>query len=754
MCRPKRYAGPRRPPTLLVLALVVSLLWTTFTVASQAQAAMPVLSILQADDAAYPQVRIMLAAADANGVPSSGLTAANFVVTEDNRPGDILSAQEVRGGVPMYLALALDTSGSMAGPPLNSTVQAAQALVSAFAPVDQAALIKFRSDVALAAPLSADHAGLVKALQGLQAGGDTVLYDAAHQAITLLDKTPPGRRAVVLFTDGEDTGSRLTLDDVVAQAQRYAVPLYVVGYGPNIKPAVLARLAQRTGGAFFQAPRLEDIPSAFAQVMDALRHTYEITYLANAQADGKVHELRVNLTGPGGTAQTTGSVPGRPGNLSAALKVDGAPARPTAEKIWQALGNPPVDASTALLSRKAALLAQPTGPGRLTRAVFSLDGAKLGEATAAPFRYDWDILSLAPGLHTVTTEITDHVGNRASAQAKVAIVPPAHVAFVEPADHATVTDAVNVTLAAYSLEADNGLSLKADGQELRRFTAAPYALTWTLWREAEGAHLLEAALTTAAGYVASAKRAITVGPHVAVQVREPAANADLSGAVNIQAQVNSDAPITEVLFKVGDREVGKAASSPYQAAYHTGDFPPGDYTVRVEARNTAGMTGVAEVPVRMTPASRTGALMVALVAGLLLLLVLPVAAVARRRRSARLAAGVAAPAPAGVVVQRIPAAWLIRIKGAAPEERYPLYPGENRLGRRRDFADVWLPETTVSRRHAIIRIEPGGATFDNLNAENPTLVDGKIVETQSALRDGDTIQIGDIQFEFRFAQGG
>ena len=117
------------------------------------------------------------------------------------------------GVTPLYVALALDVSGSMTGAPLQATTWAAQDLVNKLTAVDQAALLTFGTNVVLAAPLSTDHAAISSILQTLRAGGNTLLYDAAHQGVTLLEKTPPGRRAVVLFTDGEDTRSRLTLDD-------------------------------------------------------------------------------------------------------------------------------------------------------------------------------------------------------------------------------------------------------------------------------------------------------------------------------------------------------------------------------------------------------------------------------------------------------------------------------------------------------------------------------------------------------------
>jgi len=143
-----------------------------------------------------------------------------------------------------------------------------------------------------------------------------------------------------------------------------------------------------------------------------------------------------------------------------------------------------------------------------------------------------------------------------------------------------------------------------------------------------------------------------------------------------------------------------------------------------------------------------------LAGGLLLLLVFPVAMLSRRRRAARIAPGMAAPVAPAAAGGRAPVAWLMRTGGSTPEERYPLYPGENRLGRHRDFADIWLPDLAVSRRHAIINVQPDGVTLDNLNARNPTIVAGKAVETKSMLRDGDSIRIGNIQFEFRMTQGG
>ena len=80
-------------------------------------------------------------AADANGIPLRDLTRDNFLVSEDGRPAPIKSVNTMAGGLPLYVVLALDASGSMQGAPLRATTQAAVTLVEGLASPDQSALI-------------------------------------------------------------------------------------------------------------------------------------------------------------------------------------------------------------------------------------------------------------------------------------------------------------------------------------------------------------------------------------------------------------------------------------------------------------------------------------------------------------------------------------------------------------------------------------------------------------------------------------
>lgn len=769
----------RAGPFLASLAVALALLAVPATIG--AQPAGPVLSILQVQDSAYPEVRVAVSAADANGIPLRDLTRDNFLIAEDGRSVPVGAVNSLTGGLPLYVVLALDVSGSMQGAPLQATTQAATKLVEGLAPSDQSALIAFNDRLSKTVPMTGDRAGLITALQTLSAAGNTALYDAAHEAVTLLQGVPAGRRAVVLFTDGENTSSNLTLEDAVNTAQRFSVPLYVVGYGPRIQPDVLARLAARTGGAFFRAPRVEDIPTAFAQVVDALRQAYELTYVAATPADGSDHELKVTLVTPGGTTDAASRMVARPGNLAVGLDVQGLPDRSAAEQVWNALGQGPVDANTPLVSQQVVLASQPSGPGRVTSTAFTLDGAPLANATgpitppaaasssltgtvtaSMPVSITWDTTATTPGIHTLGISIQDHVGNRASAEAPVAVAPPAHVEFIAPAEGASISRTVPIALAVTALAPVTEVVVTADGEEVHRFAGPPFDAQWTTWQVPPGDYGLEAEVTTSDGYVAKAQRAIAIAPHVAVTLLEPPLGQALKGPVTLTADVRSDAPVSEVLFYVDEQEVGRASAPPYQAQFHTGDYPPGEYELRAVAMNEAGMTAGAAVRASMTPSTRTGAWGAALIAGLALLLIIPMVFVARRRRTER--EGAASAAAAGAAVgggdvlvadqQRQPAAWLVPTgdePGVAP---YPLFAGENRIGRNRDFADIWLSDLGVSRRHAVIRLTEEGVAFYDLSEDNPSMINDRPVKGTVDLREGDRVQIGRQVFIFSYQPGG
>ena len=140
-----------------------------------------------------------------DGRAVKGLSASDFVILENDVPQKITAF--VDGDFPAAVALGIDRSFSMAGPPLTMARTAGRAFVGSLKPDDRAMLVSISGEVEVLAPLSTDKGPLLKALDALDAWSTTSLNDALIRALDLLEGET-GRRAIVVLSDGEDRYSQ------------------------------------------------------------------------------------------------------------------------------------------------------------------------------------------------------------------------------------------------------------------------------------------------------------------------------------------------------------------------------------------------------------------------------------------------------------------------------------------------------------------------------------------------------------------
>ena len=243
-------------------------------------------------------VQVTVTVTDDRGRFVKGLPRSAFHVAEDGQPQTI--SQFYAEGAPLELVVALDTSESMRGA-MHTLKRAVAAFLGAVSPRDRVTLLGFNDDVFVVARKTADPSVRLNAVERLTAWGTTVLYDGILRGAELLGPQP-GRKALVVFTDGEDQGSDVTLAEVERSLQESDLALYMIGQGQALARTTLSKLMDRlsrpTGGRAFSTHSPDALDEAFRELLDELSNQYVLAYQStNIARDDTWREITVNVDG-------------------------------------------------------------------------------------------------------------------------------------------------------------------------------------------------------------------------------------------------------------------------------------------------------------------------------------------------------------------------------------------------------------------------------------------------------------------------
>jgi VWFA-related protein len=226
------------------------------------------------------------------GVPGLGPEA--FALSEDGVPQAV--SHFLGPDAPRELVVAIDVSASMAQA-MPQVRQAVKAFVAALRPQDEVTLLAFNDNVFTLAARDADAAARNAAAGRLAAWGGTSLYDVVLHALRVLSERK-GRKALVVFTDGDDKSSRATLADVERGAARSDVPMYFVAQGqgnqtPRLQ-AVLEQLGRSSGGKAFLSSGPDSLAGTFAQILQDFEGQYLLGYAPQKPGgDGSWRKIEV-----------------------------------------------------------------------------------------------------------------------------------------------------------------------------------------------------------------------------------------------------------------------------------------------------------------------------------------------------------------------------------------------------------------------------------------------------------------------------
>jgi Ca-activated chloride channel family protein len=223
-------------------------------------------------------VQVTVTVSDGRGKFVPSVPQAAFHLFEDGHPQTITHfASE---DVPLELVAAIDISGSMA-PAMPKLKKAVKEFLGDVPPQDQVTLLGFNDSIFTLTRKATDPAERVKAVDRLAPWGSTALYDVLLRGVEMLGRQP-GRKALVVFTDGEDQGSHATINDVERRLQSTDVTLYMIGQGRGVTMEPLKRIMERlstpTGGRALFTDSIDELHTAFADLLDELSNQYLLGY--------------------------------------------------------------------------------------------------------------------------------------------------------------------------------------------------------------------------------------------------------------------------------------------------------------------------------------------------------------------------------------------------------------------------------------------------------------------------------------------
>jgi Ca-activated chloride channel family protein len=247
-----------------------------------------------------------------NGRYISDLDAADFIVLEDGRKQDISFFERAKS--PLAVSLLIDSSGSMSRE-MPMARHAASEFVARLRPGDLAAIVDFDRRVQVLQPFTDDRAALERAIERMVARGTTSMFNAIYIALrdhSALPK-PAGdeirRDVIVVLSDGDDTSSLVTHDQLLDGAKRSPTVIYAIGLGigdprtrrgPTPPEYALRSLAYETGGRLFLPKNADALSGIYNDIADELASQYVLGYVSTSTSPRSGwRALSVRVSRPG-----------------------------------------------------------------------------------------------------------------------------------------------------------------------------------------------------------------------------------------------------------------------------------------------------------------------------------------------------------------------------------------------------------------------------------------------------------------------
>jgi Ca-activated chloride channel homolog len=279
-------------------------------------------------------VQLNVAVTDNKGNYVPGLRPLDFAVTEDGIPENIATFEEGNGPTTRLLDEShsgqIRTQDSSSDPSLQDspeTLRSALAganvfilfdtsnymyrgfvfaqdaiadFVRSLESADKIAFYSYSRDLYRSAALTSDRSAVVRGVRTSVAGDDAALYNSL--LLTVRDASQqPGRKVIIVFSNGPDNASMVPPEDVAELAQSAGIPIYMISTTEAqlepVSTAVFERMSAATGGKAYFAKSWRDEKKAFASIRDDLAHLYSFSYYPKANPNRGWRSIKVQVVG-------------------------------------------------------------------------------------------------------------------------------------------------------------------------------------------------------------------------------------------------------------------------------------------------------------------------------------------------------------------------------------------------------------------------------------------------------------------------
>ncbi|HTW67024.1 MAG TPA: VWA domain-containing protein [Bryobacteraceae bacterium] len=257
-------------------------------------------------------VNVLCTVSDKHGALVTDLTKDDFEIREDGKKQEIRYFSR-ETDLPLTVAMLVDVSGSVHEVLADEREAAGRFFDTVLRPTDHALLLGFSSTLVLWQNFTSSTQRLKSALERLHAMPfhglpplgqpmpGTLLYDAVYATARGKLAGVPGRKAMLIVSDGLDNGSQKHLDDAIEAVQATNTIVYGICYeGKFSGCSFLKELAEPTGGRMFEAGKKRTLDEIFGVIESELRSQYSISFVPlNGARDGKFRKLHVRVLTPG-----------------------------------------------------------------------------------------------------------------------------------------------------------------------------------------------------------------------------------------------------------------------------------------------------------------------------------------------------------------------------------------------------------------------------------------------------------------------